>query len=324
MKYIRYLLFLTVGISMIIIGTVVTFAQDDHNDDMTMPDPALVERGYEVFVANNCTACHGQNAQGTDIAPALAGHSEFAVRRQVRAPVGIMIVFDPDAIPEADLEALIAYITSLEMSDDMAMGGDHAHEQGGVAAGDILFAHHWMLWLGLESDKLDEALHQAVHINERVEGIHLAKMQEVFNALSEGDMDTARAIVEPMITDVGDFNDDINTVILQMLYLAVTNGDAESALHFANHYADHAMSDEEKAMSDILLNNVEKCHFDEAAQLIESRLGAAVHFVPDTMVEIDMSGDGMNMDDDHSDDGMNMNDDHDDESPSACGDTHEE
>lgn len=338
MKYSRYLLLLTIGIVM---GAVVTFAQDDDNDDMAMPDPALVERGYEVFVANNCTACHGQNAQGTDIAPALAGHSEFAVRRQIRAPVGIMIVFGPDVIPEEDLEALVAYITTLEPGEDMAMGGDHAHEHGGVAPGDILFAHHWMLWLALEADNLDEALHQTAHIIERVEGIHLVRMQEIFTALSEGDMDIARTIVEPMVTDVGEFSDDVNTIILQMIYLAVTTGDAESALHFANHYVDHATSDEEKTMSATLTEEVEMCHFDEAAQLIVDYLGDDVHFVPDTMGEMDMGNEDadhdMNMDDDHSDDGdehddMNMDSDHNDddmdmdnetESNSMCSDTDE-
>jgi hypothetical protein len=242
-----------------------------------------------------------------------------------------MIVFGPDVIPEEDLEALVAYITSLEMGDDMVMGGDHAHEHGGVAPGDILFAHHWMLWLALESDNLDEALHQVVHINERVEGIHLVKMQEVFNAMSEDDMDTARTIVEPMVTDVGEFSDDINTVILQMLYLAVTTGDTESALHFANHYVDHAMSDDEQALSATLLEDIEMCHFDEAAQTIVDYLGDDVHFVPDTMDEMDMMDmgsqdsdhDDMDMDDDHSDDsdthdGMDM--DNETESSSMCGD----
>jgi hypothetical protein len=205
------------------------------------------------------------------------------------------------------------------------MGGDHAHEQGGVSPGDILFAHHWMLWLALESDNLDEALHQTVHIIERVEGIHLVKMQEVFNALSEVDMDTARTIVEPMVTDVGEFSDDVNTIILQMIYLAVTTGDAESALHFANHYVDHAMSDDEQALSDTLLEAVEMCHFDEAVQAIETYLGDDVHFVPDTMDEMDMMDMG-GEDADHND--MDMGDDHDDgtdmdnetESSSMCGD----
>ena len=42
--------------------------------------------GHGLFVAKGCTACHGQNAEGSQIAPALAGHSEAMVNRQVRNP----------------------------------------------------------------------------------------------------------------------------------------------------------------------------------------------------------------------------------------------
>ncbi|MDA0770284.1 MAG: c-type cytochrome [Chloroflexi bacterium] len=51
--------------------------------------------GQEVFATAGCAACHGEEAQGTDFAPGLAGHSIAQVKRQVRAPIGTMTVFPP-------------------------------------------------------------------------------------------------------------------------------------------------------------------------------------------------------------------------------------
>src|SRR5690348_5435533 len=95
----------------VLLWTVSAQEHDEHNE---ADEAALIERGQEVFLTMGCTACHGQNAEGTSLAPALAGHSEFAVRRQLRAPVGIMPVYSPEMISAEDVDALVAYITSLE------------------------------------------------------------------------------------------------------------------------------------------------------------------------------------------------------------------
>ena len=88
----------------------------DHDDGDGEGD---AEAGYAVFVAAGCSACHGADAEGTSIAPALAGHSEAQVRSQVREPVGLMPVFSLDQVSEADLVNLAAYITGLD--------GEHTH-----------------------------------------------------------------------------------------------------------------------------------------------------------------------------------------------------
>src|SRR5690349_12161502 len=88
-------------------------AQEATETPVDLTNPALIERGQEVFVNLACTACHGQSGEGTDIAPALAGHSEFAIRRQARAPIGIMTPFSPVVLPAEDLDAVVAYILSL-------------------------------------------------------------------------------------------------------------------------------------------------------------------------------------------------------------------
>lgn len=40
--------------------------------------------GHALFIAKGCAACHGQNAEGTSIAPALPGHNEQSTNRCAR------------------------------------------------------------------------------------------------------------------------------------------------------------------------------------------------------------------------------------------------
>ena len=72
--------------------------------------PTIQEQGQKLFVSKGCSACHGQDGQGTAIAPALPGHSAAIVKRQVRAPVGIMPLFSPDEISNEELEQIVSPI----------------------------------------------------------------------------------------------------------------------------------------------------------------------------------------------------------------------
>jgi len=77
-------------------------------------DHESIEAGEALYKANGCTACHGQEAEG-GIGPALAGHTREQVLKQVRTPVGgVMPAFSIEAISEAQLEQIAAFIVSLE------------------------------------------------------------------------------------------------------------------------------------------------------------------------------------------------------------------
>ena len=75
-----------------------------------------VAEGHALFQAKGCAACHGTNAEGTAIAPALASHTREQVVRQARSPVGTMPRFGPDQVSDAELELIAAYIVSLAPS----------------------------------------------------------------------------------------------------------------------------------------------------------------------------------------------------------------
>lgn len=330
MKTLRYIFLLGIGVSLFVMGSLLIFAQDESDNSMMMDDPALVEHGHELFVANGCIACHGQNAEGTDIAPALGGHNEFQIRRQVRSPASIMLVFSPTQIPADDLSAIVAYILSLEPADME----DMHHDMSGVQDGDIIFAHHWRLWLELEDGDINGAIHHTAHILELVEGPHLAAMQPVMAALQDGDLDTAKAIVEPMVTDIADFTHDGFKFSMQFIYYAAAAGNLEVAEHFATDLTEHDLTDEQMATATDVLEHIQSCDFAGAEMLIETALDGDVNFIPESMsmnphMEMDMGSDehtdeNMDMATEQASDGsMDMgSDDHTDESMdmgSGCG-----
>lgn len=331
MKTLRYIVLLVSCTIFLIAGSLLTFTQDTVEDDHTEADPELIERGYEVFTTNGCIACHGLNGEGNDVGPALGGHSEFSIKRQVRAPTNVMLVYTPEQIPTEDLNALVAYISSLpiEESED-----GHEHDQSVVAPGDIVFAHHWLVYLALEADDRDDALHHAAHIIPYIDGIHLPRMQEVIGALAKEDYDTARQIVEPMVTDVGSFSHDAGIIYLQVGLLALEADDADTAIHFLTDYPRHEAED--TAFSENILKYIRDGELGEAAELIESRLGDETEFYPgvgheegeEHMGENHMDADHADSDDDHTDDDhadaddTHMDDDHADADDDHTDDDH--
>ena len=62
--------------------------------------------GRDLFIAKGCSGCHGQDAEGTPIAPALAGHNEQMVKRQVRTPRFRMPALSERQISDREIEAI--------------------------------------------------------------------------------------------------------------------------------------------------------------------------------------------------------------------------
>jgi mono/diheme cytochrome c family protein len=242
-------------------------------------DPALIERGQEVFSTLGCTACHGQSAEGTDLAPALAGHSEFAIRRQLRAPIGIMPPYAPAVLSAEDLDAVVAFILSLvPVESTESADAGHEHEHAAMAVGDIVFAHHWLLWLALEAENSDAAIHQIAHITPSVTGAHLVQMDSLTALVTEGDFEAARSLAETMVSDVEVFGEDSDFVYLQMVYRAILAEDAEAADHFITDFLEHMTAHETMGLIADVQSAVESGDFEAAAALLEAEYGDSLLF----------------------------------------------
>lgn len=84
---------------------------------------ALVKAGKAVYDKIVCSACHAINGKGGKGGPDLskigAGHDAAFLTRQIRDPkknnpASTMPAYDKDAISDADLKALVAYLRSLK------------------------------------------------------------------------------------------------------------------------------------------------------------------------------------------------------------------
>jgi hypothetical protein len=165
-------------------------------------------RGQAVFVDAGWAACHGQDAEGTAVAPALTGHTEAQVRRQVRAPVGLMLTFSPDLVTDDQLDDLGA---EMEM-------------------------HHWMALTSIQGGNIVEARHHVQHIVDLTVGDHRVRMLGVLEALKADDLHEAAHDVEAMLAGVLRDGVGEGAMHLQMALAASRMGDAEAAHHHLTHF----------------------------------------------------------------------------------------
>jgi len=107
---------------------------------------ADLTRGRKIF-EENCQACHGATGTGAVagfgwLAPAVLQSTPLQTAEAVRAGPGIMPKFDAHQIPQADLDALVAYVDTLHRPDDR--GGYSLASAGPVGEGLIA----WLIGLG--------------------------------------------------------------------------------------------------------------------------------------------------------------------------------
>ncbi len=108
---------------------------------------ADLARGMELFTTN-CAACHGPTAQGIavgqrDVSSTLDQATPLEVAEAIRTGPGVMPVFSDEALPQDDVEALVAWV--LHLRDREAPGGAAIGRSGPVSEGFIA----WTLGLGL-------------------------------------------------------------------------------------------------------------------------------------------------------------------------------
>ena len=76
-------------------------------------DPA---RGREIFFANGCSICHGENGEGL-IGPTIASTrlTVDEVITQYRTPRGFMPPFPADRLPDEDVANIYAWLQTLPL-----------------------------------------------------------------------------------------------------------------------------------------------------------------------------------------------------------------
>lgn len=227
------------------------------------------EEGKELFVDKGCAACHGQEGEGSSIAPALAGHTGEQVRRQVRNSIGSMPKFGTDQISDKELEELVEFITGLT--------GNGHQEPLDMAPEDLVTMHHWMAILALKVDQLPEAKHHVEHIIELVEEEdHLHRMEEVLEDLNASNLHDAEHTIEDMLAGTAEPELSHSELHLQMILSALSVRDEEDARHHLQHFMEEAMPDR-KEMGQEVMGHLDMGEIHEAKELVKRMIEGMPH-----------------------------------------------
>jgi hypothetical protein len=135
------------------------------------PDEDVIMQGKALFAALGCSTCHGENAQGTDLAPSLTRRSAVQIQRQVHAPLRNMPEFSPDELDPRDLEALIAFLANLDVN--------RVDESGAVVHLEEVFLYQWMAMVALENGNLEDAKHYLQRAISQLDATELGSVQPV-------------------------------------------------------------------------------------------------------------------------------------------------
>lgn len=211
--------------------------------------------GSQLYVEKGCAVCHGQNAEGTSIAPSLPGHNAGQVKGQVRNPLGTMPRSSPEQISDDELEKIIDFIENLAPIEE------HVEP---VAMEDALIMHHWMALSALEADNPDEAEHHVSHIIELVtDAEHKAEMEAILEAIQAGDYHDASHETEEMLVTKAQPELAMKTMHLQLALASIGREDGENASHHIEHFIDMATGHDAEHAQEVI-DLLEQGNFHDA------------------------------------------------------------
>jgi len=187
--------------------------------------------GRAIYLAAGCGACHGQKAEGTDVAPSLAGHTAEQVHQQVRNPLAQMPAYPVEQLSDDDLEAIAGYIAGLKPAEE--------HMEP-VRLSEVLAVHHWMAISAIAARDRGDALHHVGHIIEVVKGEHLETMKEARKHLRAGQLHEAEHLIEEMLAGKAEPELSRERLSLRLALTAVDQRDRAEAIHQIRHFLELA------------------------------------------------------------------------------------
>ena len=236
----------------------------------TMPPETGEEAGgKELYISKGCAACHGQNAEGSEIAPALPRHNETMVKRQVRNPRFRMPAFSVEQINSDELETIANYIASLS-------GGAHDHPET-IELTEAVQMHHWMALEALKASGRGEAIHHVEHIIDLLEpGQHQEKMVAIVQSLQGGEGHEAEHAIEEMLAGTAAPDLTLFQLHLRQVLVSLAVNDQTDAQHHLEHAQGLAEPDDEGGVHEAL-EALEQGELDQAQHEIQELLGEDEH-----------------------------------------------
>ncbi len=196
---------------------------------------AATPTGSAAYLAAGCGACHGENAEGTDVAPSLAGHTSQQVHQQVRSPLAQMPAYSEEQLADDDLEAIADYVAGLEPMEE--------HMEP-VKLSEALAIHHWMAISAIAAGDRGDALHHVGHIIQTVKGEHLETMKEARKMLRAGELHEAEHLIEEMLAGKAKPGLSRERLSLRLALSAIDLRDRAEAIHQMRHFVEQAQGAE--------------------------------------------------------------------------------
>ena len=195
----------------------------------------VITTGKAVYRSVGCSACHGLDGEGSDFAPALAGHSAEQVLRQVRSPRGVMPEFSLSQVSDEQLEEIVEFIEGLK--------GDHGHGDPGEPT-QFVQLHQLMTISALKADNVDDAAHHLRHIAEVVTGEQLEAIREAQTFVQMGDLHDAEHLIEGLLTGPASPDLDVHQLHLRLALEALTLDQEGDVEHHIAHFVEDAGPDD--------------------------------------------------------------------------------
>ena len=210
------------------------------------PESTEEKSGHELFISKGCAACHGQDALGSEIAPALPGHSEVIVKRQVRNPRFRMPAFTERQVSDEELDSIAQYIASLPSEG-------HAHP-GAIQLTAAVEMHHWMALEAIKADDTAEGIHHVKHIIELLEpGVHRTQMEAILESLPAAETHDPEHKIEGMLAGTAAPELTLLQLHLRQALVALATDDLADAQHHVAHAKELADVSKEERIAEILL-----------------------------------------------------------------------
>lgn len=230
---------------------------------------SAAEEGKVLFTEKGCIACHGPEAQGTENAPALPGHTAEQIRRQVRDPLAKMPPFTEEQISDAELEQIVAFITSLTPSEAMHM---HEHEMSTPVQ-----THLQMALVAFESDNTADAQHHLQHAIEVADPEQAGMVEAVLGSLGSGDDHAVQHELEGMLAKAQALEGKTaNQLHLELALSAIEAREMEDSRHHVGHFVE-AATGADKLKGQQILKLMDEQDMHEARHGIERLMGMTPH-----------------------------------------------
>ena len=226
--------------------------------------------GHDLFVSKGCAACHGQNAQGSAVAPALPGHNEEMVKRQVRNPRFQMPAFGLAQISDEELGAIAGFIANLE-------GDDHQHHEAANLS-EAVEMHHWMALESLKALDAAEAVHHVSHSIELLKpGDHQEQMKEILGLLEKGgETHGPEHDIEGMLAGTAAPDLTLLQLHIRQALISLASEDVTESKHHVLHAQE--LADEETVITLVkVLQSLESNDLHDSEHGLQELMGQDVH-----------------------------------------------